>query len=241
MKKLLRSTNWLAGLALLALVFAAGCSDDEGGTKPTNHAPVISSITVNPSSVPVSSSATVTVVATDQDGDALTYAYVPNGGYVTGTGASVTWVAPSQAGNYSLAVTVTDGNGGQATTTGALVVVAGQTGITGRARVAAGVQVDLRNSAVRLYTTIENFMADLPAQTVAATGTEYNVSFTFTGLNPGYFFVDLHKDMDNSGTYSSGDYYGYYGVFSWPNVNPGQIQVTQGQMTDIGEIMLYQI
>ncbi len=53
--------------------------------------------------------ATVTVVASDADGDALTYSYVVSGGAVNGNGASATWTAPSTAGDYLVTVAVTDG------------------------------------------------------------------------------------------------------------------------------------
>jgi hypothetical protein len=75
------------------------------------HAPVISSVTADLTTVGVGSSSTVTCVATDADGDALTYVWAANGGTISGTGSAVSWTAPSAAGEYTVSVTVDDGTG----------------------------------------------------------------------------------------------------------------------------------
>lgn len=228
-----------AAVVVLALVLT-GCGDDDS-TNPVNHAPVISAITVSPSSVVAGASATVTVIASDADGNTLTYSYIPNGGAISGFGASVSWTAPSTAGTYSVAVTVTDGQGGTATGTGALTVTAASTGISGTARVAAGVQADLRNSLVRLFADYDDFQNDRTFRSVAAQGSEYSVSFTFTDLPPGTYYLDLWKDMDNSTTYTNNDLYGIYGTYQWPNPVAAPVVVLQGQMTNVGEIMLFEL
>ena len=114
-----RNYNVLLVTALLLSILMVfdSCKKDEENTAPT-----ISSVTVNPASVPASGMATVTVVASDPDGDALTYSYTVSGGAIAPNGASATWTAPSQAGAYSVTVTVSDGNGGQASNNGALTV-----------------------------------------------------------------------------------------------------------------------
>lgn len=228
-----------AGVVLLALALM-GCGDDNS-TNPTNHAPIISSISVNPSSVTAGASATVTVIASDSDGNTLNYGYVPNGGSISGSGSSVSWTAPSTAGAYSVAITVTDGNGGTATGTGSLTVTPASTGISGTARVAAGVQADLRNSLVRLFADYNDFQNDRTFRSVAAQGSEYSVSFTFTNLPPGTYYLDLWKDMDNSTTYTNNDLYGIYGTYQWPNPVAAPVVVLEGQMTNVGEIMLFEL
>lgn len=79
--------------------------------KESNKTPVIASVSVNPASVNASGMVTVTVVASDPDGDELTYNYNVTGGAVSGTGPNVTWTAPSAEGAHSVNVTVSDGKG----------------------------------------------------------------------------------------------------------------------------------
>jgi len=57
--------------------------------------------------------------ASDPDGDTLTYDWSTTGGKFTGTGPTVSWVAPGIYGDYDITVTVKDGKGGitQATIT----------------------------------------------------------------------------------------------------------------------------
>lgn len=78
-----------------------------------NHPPVISSLTADPSSVVVAETSTLTCVASDPDGDNLTYTWDATAGLITGTGASVIWTSPNTEGTYSVSCTVDDGNGGQ--------------------------------------------------------------------------------------------------------------------------------
>ena len=123
----------MRAMTLLALVLAfaitIGCKDDNPADS-SNNAPTITSVTVNPSSVVVGGSATVTIDASDADGDVLNYACTPSGGSISGTGATVTWTAPVVAGTYTLSVTVTDNHGGEATATASLTVTAIQPGST---------------------------------------------------------------------------------------------------------------
>jgi hypothetical protein len=231
MKMFERMSLWGAALALCLLPFVSGCGDD-GTTTPTNYAPVITSVTVIPGSVQAGGTATVTVVATDQNGDALTYSYAPNGGSISGSGSSVIWTAPSQAGSYSVAVTVSDGKGGTATGSGTLTVAAAATGITGTITAPGGVQVDLRNMLVRLYDSVGSYQNDTPFTYVTAQGSEYTVTFTFTNLPPGTYYLDAWKDMDGGGTYTVGDVWSVYATGAWPNWTVAPVAVTQGNMTN---------
>ena len=97
----------LLAMVLTGLVFWS-CSDDST-TEPKNSAPVISSLTANPSTVQAGGNATINCVATDADGDALTYTWDTTGGPIIGSGNSVTWTAPQTAGIYKITVTVSDG------------------------------------------------------------------------------------------------------------------------------------
>lgn len=86
-------------------------------TAPTpfaNTAPLISALTASGTQVHPLGTATLSVTASDADGDTLTYAWTATGGTFTGgTTAAPTWTAPATPGSYTLTVTVSDGNGGQ--------------------------------------------------------------------------------------------------------------------------------
>ena len=79
-----------------------------------NHPPTIESLTPEWSSVRKAATPTIECVASDPDGDKLTYTWSADGGNFSGEGSTVTWVAPNAYGNYTITVTVTDGRGGEA-------------------------------------------------------------------------------------------------------------------------------
>jgi hypothetical protein len=54
-------------------------------------------------------------IASDRDGDALSYNWSADGGSISDAGAAVNWTAPEEVGSYNVTVTVTDGRGGEAT------------------------------------------------------------------------------------------------------------------------------
>jgi hypothetical protein len=101
--------KWLAGLVLLvaAILVIGGCIR-------ANQPPVISSLTVNVGWVSPSDSCQVKCVASDPDGDELSYTWSANGD-ISGGGSIVTWTAPATPGDYTIMVKVTDGRGGEAT------------------------------------------------------------------------------------------------------------------------------
>jgi len=78
-----------------------------------NHPPVISGLTANSSSIDINQSISITCIATDPDGDTLTYTWAKNGGTISGSGSAVTWTAPATAGTYTITCTVSDGKGGE--------------------------------------------------------------------------------------------------------------------------------
>lgn len=79
--------------------------------QPENRKPVINYMT-SQQQVSPSASSRITCVASDADGDSLTYAWSTTSGTLVGTGDTVTWNSPEAPGTYNIAVTVTDGKGG---------------------------------------------------------------------------------------------------------------------------------
>lgn len=92
----------LMSLLILALLAGGSCGL-------FNKPPSITSLTPSATEVARGESCTVTCVATDPDGDVITYAWSATGGAILGTGGTVTWTAPTTEGSYSVSVTVTDG------------------------------------------------------------------------------------------------------------------------------------
>lgn len=79
-----------------------------------NQPPVIESLTPERWLVVKAGTSTIECVASDPDGDELSYIWSKDEGNISGEGDTVTWVAPNAYGIYTITVTVTDGRGGEA-------------------------------------------------------------------------------------------------------------------------------
>lgn len=114
------SVTWTAPTTTGTGTLTCTVSDGHGGTAAKsvsisvsiNHPPTITSLTAAPQEVPVGGDSTVTCVASDPDGDALSHNWSSAFGTVTGSGATVTWTAPASRGSYEIICTVKDGRGG---------------------------------------------------------------------------------------------------------------------------------
>lgn len=73
-----------------------------------NTKPSVTNITVNPTAPQTGQTVTLTAVATDADGDTLTFEWYIQNVKQTGTGASISWT-PSSAATYTIEVKVSDG------------------------------------------------------------------------------------------------------------------------------------
>jgi hypothetical protein len=96
---------------------------------PPNRAPTLGPVTTTHVSLDEGSAASFSVVASDPDGDALTYSwsqspFSPIGTFVDGSGAILSWTAPflSRDTTFLLKVTVSDGKGGSTQGTVAVAV-----------------------------------------------------------------------------------------------------------------------
>lgn len=113
-------TEWRAPKFAGAFVITVNVSDGRGGTATKslnmsvvdNRAPVISSLTVSPPVLKRGETGAITVIATDPDGDPLTYTWLTSTGKVAGAGNVGTWQAPTVDGTYEIQVVVSDGKDG---------------------------------------------------------------------------------------------------------------------------------
>jgi hypothetical protein len=84
-------------------------------TVEVNHPPTITSLIADTSQVIPRGSCCVECQAEDPDGDSLIYTWSASGGSISGEGPAVTWTAPEAVGSYTITVVITDGQGGEAT------------------------------------------------------------------------------------------------------------------------------
>lgn len=77
-----------------------------------NSSPVISAIVANPTTTSTGAVSAITCVASDSDGDTLTYTWSAVSGTISGASSQINWTAPNSTGTYTIDVTVLDGRGG---------------------------------------------------------------------------------------------------------------------------------
>ena len=220
-KKLL---PFFAVITIIIAISVSSCNKEEKNGNPT-----ISSVAITPASVNANGIVSVNVTAVDPDNDPLTYSYTVTGGAITGTGAAVSWTAPSAEGAHSLTVVVSDGNGGQVTGNGALNVMPAVTQVTGTASFPVGIPANLAAAKVSLYTSYDNWLNNQPIKFGGVTGSGASVSFTITGVSPGNYYLDAWTDNDYSGTWSVGDFVGWYGSGGLGSPSLTEFQIGQGQ------------
>jgi len=102
--------KWITSVTVLAvtILFIGGCV-------PANQPPVITSLQAGRQMVPPLGSCQVECVASDPEGGELNYEWHASGGNISGEGATTTWIAPEEAGEYVVSVNVTDEDGNSAT------------------------------------------------------------------------------------------------------------------------------
>lgn len=89
-----------------------------------NRPPTITAMTASPEGPRTDEVVTITVAATDPDGDPLSHAFTAtSGSVVSQTDNVLRWRAPPEAGTYTVGVNVTDAHGGWAVRELELVVV----------------------------------------------------------------------------------------------------------------------
>lgn len=103
---------------VITLAFIVGCVEPQPTEQLGNAVqnPVITSVTANPSVVSVGRSSVITCIATDPQGDSLSYKWKVLLGDIVGRGSTVRYSASSCcAGTNRITVTVSNTRGGSAT------------------------------------------------------------------------------------------------------------------------------
>lgn len=104
-RRLLIIIGIVAAVVVLVIVF---------DTVLANHQPAIDRLEA-PEMVIPSGTRQIVCIASDRDGDALSYNWSASGGNISGTGAAVNWTAPDSLGSYNITVAVTDGRSEEVT------------------------------------------------------------------------------------------------------------------------------
>ena len=103
-----KSNKWMSAFAVLVTVIFL-----MGGCVPASHLPIITSLKAEPGAVSPSGLCHIECIASERDGDELSYEWFASDGNIDGDGVAVNWSAPESEGIYNITVKVTDGNGGE--------------------------------------------------------------------------------------------------------------------------------
>ena len=115
-------TTWTAPDLPGSYTIKVDVSDGRGGEAAAqvivdvmeNRPPVITHLVTELPSFRPGEVGDITCVAADPDGGELSYLWSANGGDISGQGSTIAWTAPGSCGSYTIAVTVFDGRGGEA-------------------------------------------------------------------------------------------------------------------------------
>jgi len=104
-RTLLITIGVVAAVVVLVTVFDMLLAD---------HPPAVADLEA-PQMVVPSGTSEIVCVASDRDGDVLSYNWSASGGSMSGMGPAVNWTAPEVSGSYNITVIVTDGRGQEVT------------------------------------------------------------------------------------------------------------------------------
>jgi len=119
----------LLSAAVVLLFIWAACSPAPAVTAKINANPVIVDVIYAHDTMAVQD-IMISCVASDPDGDPLTYKWTAEGGKFSGSGTDVVYVSPDTMGDYNLVVTVTDNKGGSDNRTFSMRVLTNADGTT---------------------------------------------------------------------------------------------------------------
>lgn len=126
-----------------------------------NHAPSVISLSADPDVVTPGDTCTITCVASDPDGDSLTYTWTEDGAIMAGTGNTIAWTAPYHEGTFIVGIRVRDGRGGVYSEDCVVAVVLGRLCEIGTPCLDdSGMTVTMSAITVSAYTSITEYRID---------------------------------------------------------------------------------
>lgn len=103
-------------LAIISFLSFQACNDNpvdnQIGNGSLNQLPEITNITANPDTVSIGQQSILNCVARDPNNDDLIYVWASAFGTISGSGNTVTWIAPDTIDTYLIFCEVSDGHGG---------------------------------------------------------------------------------------------------------------------------------
>ena len=116
------TVSWYPGFAQGNYFIKCIVSDNNGGVisdsifieavEFINHIPTIEKILAHPRKIHIGSDSDINCIASDSDGDSLSFSWFTAVGTISGNDSSIIWTAPNNLGNYFIVCSVSDGRGG---------------------------------------------------------------------------------------------------------------------------------
>jgi hypothetical protein len=104
--------------------------------------------------------------------------------------------------------------------------------ISGVAALPPGLPGDLGNARVGLFTSLDNWNADIPARPFSrVVGSGPSVQIMETGVTPGSYFVEVWSDVNHDAVFNAGDWWAVTGTPTWPVPTPSFVMVSAGGNT----------
>ncbi len=116
------NVTWSAPNSVGTYAVSCNVSDGNGGQDiqsininvfSSNSSPTINSLSATPDTVSKNGISDLICIASDPDNDPLSYNWIVTNGTISGTGDTVSWIAPDTTGTFIISCTVSDGNGGE--------------------------------------------------------------------------------------------------------------------------------
>ena len=103
--------NKIQGMLEASQLTQAKPSVPSAASPSDNQPPVVACLIIDTDELVPTGECHIECTAEDPDGDSLSYIWSASGGDIAGTGSSISWIAPNEAGDYDVMVTVSDEQG----------------------------------------------------------------------------------------------------------------------------------